>query len=72
MEERIIGYLSYKFRIYFDENKIEILNRDYEFLKELNMDITSDLENILTSKGYDLVEFLDELLTKEKLNTKTI
>jgi len=62
MEPFTIGYKWYRFKIYFEEDKIEILSNNYKLLKKVDCKFDSKLEKIIEDRSFKMISFFEKLL----------
>lgn len=68
MENRSIGYKYYTFKLYFDENKVEIYDSsNNSLLKKATVVFDSEIERIIKEKDPNIVKFFDNILREFKL-----
>ena len=67
MESFTIGYKWYNFKIYFEENKIEIFDDKYNVIKKVEVVFDSGIEKILKERNPEMIKFFENILREVKL-----
>ncbi|MEK6907265.1 MAG: hypothetical protein AABW45_01940 [Nanoarchaeota archaeon] len=67
MESFTIGYKWYNFKIYLEENKIEILDDKYNVIKKVEVVFDSGIEKILKERNPEMIKFFENILREVKL-----